>query len=177
MSKVKNIERLLEILDKTMTFIQEELLGTNEVQIFTGRFNYLKVNRLMNNLILPTLFFLKRLQEEEAALGIKGVQSSNKKGDLNGKALIARPLKIKENHMVLMLNLAKKAVEDGETGLVEQILNTQISMQVISEDLMQINQHKMKGFSKDFIQRYLSGIAELIKVNQARIHIQDDFTT
>jgi hypothetical protein len=44
-------------------------------------------------------------------------------------------------------------------------------MQVISEDLMQINQHKMKGFSKDFIQRYLSGIAELIKVNQARIHI------
>lgn len=31
MSKVKNIERLLEILEKTMTFIQEELLGTNEV--------------------------------------------------------------------------------------------------------------------------------------------------
>jgi hypothetical protein len=31
---------------------------------------------------------------------------------------------------------------------------------------MQINQHKVKGFSKDFIQRYLSGIAEFVKADQ-----------
>ncbi len=50
-----------------------------------------------------------------------------------------------------MLNLAKKVIEDGELGLAEVILNTQVSMQAISEDLMQTNQHKVKGFSKDFI--------------------------
>jgi hypothetical protein len=38
-------------------------------------------------------------------------------------------------------------------------------MQAISEDLMQMNNHKVKGFSKDFIQRYLSGIAEFIKAD------------
>jgi hypothetical protein len=53
--------------------------------------------------------------------------------------------------MVLMLNLAKKVIEDGELGLAEAILNTQVSMQAISEDLMQMNHHKVKGFSKDFI--------------------------
>lgn len=67
--------------------------------------------------------------------------------------------------MVLMLNLAKKVIEDGKLGLAEAILNTQVSMQAISEDLMQMSQYKLKGFSKDFIQRYLSGIAEFIKAD------------
>ena len=67
--------------------------------------------------------------------------------------------------MVLMLNLAKKVIEDGELGLAEAILNTQVSMQAISEDLMQMSHYKLKGFSKDFIQRYLSGIAEFIKAD------------
>ena len=56
--------------------------------------------------------------------GGAAIQSSNKKGDMNGKALVARPLKIKENHMVLMLNLAKKCIEDNEMSLAESILNT-----------------------------------------------------
>ena len=64
-----------------------------------------------------------------------------------------------------MLNLAKKIIEDSELGLAEAILNTQVSMQAISEDLMLMNHHKVKGFSKDFIQRYLSGIAEFIKAD------------
>ena len=84
---------------------------------------------------------------------------------MGAKGPMSKPRKIKENHMVMMLNLARKCIEDGELSLGESILNTQISMQVISEDLMQINQHKVKGFSKDFIQRYLSGIAEFVKAD------------
>jgi len=128
------------------------------------------VKRLADGLISPTLFFIKRLQDEEVQanggtlLGSGGALSSHKKGDvIGGKVPVFKPRKIKENHMVMMLNLARKCLEDGEVSLAEAILNTQISMQVISEDLMQLNQHKAKGFSKDFIQRYLSGIAEFIK--------------
>jgi len=128
------------------------------------------VKRLADGLISPTLFFIKRLQDEEVLanngviLGSGGAQSSHKKGDIIGTKLpMFKPRKIKENHMVMILNLSKKCLEDGEFSLAESMLNTQISMQVISEDLMQINQHKAKGFSKDFIQRYLSGIAEFIK--------------
>ena len=39
-------------------------------------------------------------------------------------------------------------------------------MSVISEDLMQMNPHKIKGFSKDFIQRYLNAFADLIKTDK-----------
>ena len=67
--------------------------------------------------------------------------------------------------MVLMLSLAKKVIGDCELSLGEAILNTQVSMQAISVGLMQMNHHKVKGFSKDFIQRYLSGIAEFIKAD------------
>jgi len=83
---------------------------------------------------------------------------------LQAKA-VPRQRKIKENHMVLMLSLAKKVIGDCELSLGEAILNTQVSMQAISVGLMQMNHHKVKGFSKDFIQRYLSGIAEFIKAD------------
>ena len=143
-------------------------MGTNENQLTIGRLNSLKVKRLVDGLISPSLFFIKRIYDEEQSniLG-NGVQSSNKKGGENHHLAktVPRQRKIKENHMVLMLNLAKKVIEDGELTLAEVILNTQVSMQAISEDLMQMNQHKLKGFSKDFIQRYLSGIAEFIKAD------------
>jgi hypothetical protein len=32
--------------------------------------------------------------------------------------------KIKENHMVMMLSLARRCVEDGELGLAEGVMNT-----------------------------------------------------
>jgi hypothetical protein len=47
-----------------------------------GRLNYFKIKRLLEGLILPTLYFIKRIQEEE--IGIMNLdepgQSSNKKG-------------------------------------------------------------------------------------------------
>jgi hypothetical protein len=38
-------------------------------------------------------------------------------------------------------------------------------MSLISEDLMQQNQNKIKSFSREFLQRYLNGIAEFIKTD------------
>ena len=82
MSKLKNVEQLLDILDKTMIALQEEILATNENQLMIGRLNYFKIKRLLEGLILPTLYFIKRIQEEE--IGIMNLdepgQSSNKKG-------------------------------------------------------------------------------------------------
>lgn len=74
-------------------------------------------------------------------------------------------MKIKENHMILMLTLARRCLEDSEFSLSETVLNTSISMSVISEDLMQMNPHKVKGFSKDFIQRYLNAFADFLKTD------------
>ncbi len=50
-----------------------------------------------------------------------------------------------------MITLAKRCLDNGEYSLAESILNTSISMSVISEDLMHMSKHKIKSFSKDFI--------------------------
>jgi hypothetical protein len=36
--------------------------------------------------------------------------------------------KIKENHMILMLTLAKKCLEDGHFGLTEAVLNVRYNI-------------------------------------------------
>jgi hypothetical protein len=51
----------------------------------------------------------------------------------------------------MMITLAKRCLEDGEFSLAERILNTSISMSVISEDLTISNRHKAKSLSKDFV--------------------------
>jgi hypothetical protein len=38
-------------------------------------------------------------------------------------------------------------------------------MSLISDELAQVNQHKTKTFSKDFIQRYLIALVEFIKTD------------
>ncbi len=51
-------------------------------------------------------------------------------------------------------------------------------MSVISEDLMLINKYKVKGLSKDFIQRYLNSLSDFIKVDQSfsdEMRIGQDF--
>lgn len=53
--------------------------------------------------------------------------------------------------MIMMITLAKRCVEDGEFSLAETILNTSISMSVISEDLIISNRNKTKTLSKDFV--------------------------
>ena len=43
-------------------------------------------------------------------------------------------------------------------------------MSLISEDLMHQSQHKTKGFSKEFLQRYLTSIVDFIKIDLETAH-------
>ena len=49
-------------------------------------------------------------------------------------------------------------------------------MSVISEDLMIASKHKSKGFSKDFIQRYLNSFSDFIKADLSAEMQGFDFT-
>ena len=49
-------------------------------------------------------------------------------------------------------------------------------MSVISEDLMNASKHKSKGFSKDYIQRYLNSFSDFIKADLAAEMQGFDFT-
>lgn len=80
-------------------------------------------------------------------------------------------LKLKENDFVLLINLARRSLDEKHFSLAKNLLNvrllksniiqTCISICLISSDLMQ--QHKAKGMSRDCIQRLLGGIAEFAK--------------
>jgi hypothetical protein len=43
--------------------------------------------------------------------------------------------KIKENHLILMITLSKRCLEDGLFALTETVLNTTLSMSLIIDDL------------------------------------------
>lgn len=57
-------------------------------------------------------------------------------------------------------------------------------MSLISEDLMINSQHKAKSFSREFLQRYLNGIADFVKTDLDTVRLfadvkpeeRDDFT-
>jgi len=81
--------------------------------------NHAKIRGLIEVLISPTLYFVKTLQDEE----VDGQQSSNAKQ----YEVVVKPAsnfkKIKENHMIMMITLAKRCLEDGEFTLAESVLN------------------------------------------------------
>lgn len=54
------------------------------------------------------------------------MNSSNKHTDVVAKKAVLKVRKIKENHMVLLVTLSKRCLEDGHYSLTETVLNVRI---------------------------------------------------
>lgn len=110
-----------------MSSIQEEILTQNDNQMIS-RLNSQKIRGVVEILINPCLYFIKQIQDEEAQFnGGLGLISSNKHPDVAKKQGL-KVRKIKENHMVLMITLSKRCLEDGHFSLTETVLN--VSFQI-----------------------------------------------
>lgn len=78
--------------------------------------NHQKIRYIIQILINPTLYFIKTNQDYNI-----GINSGSKQVD--GTTNKNRVIKIKENHMILMMTLSKRCLEDGHFNLTEEILN------------------------------------------------------
>jgi sulfur transfer complex TusBCD TusB component (DsrH family) len=148
LSKVTSIEFLIQAIDSQAIVLQEELLVRGDIQ---QDLNAGKVSNIVEILVDPCLFFVKALLDHSTNR-LDGGGSSTKKYD---GAKRQRVLKIKENHIILLINLARRLLEERKHP--QSLLTTCISMCLISQDLQN------KGLSKDCVQRILSGLAEFSK--------------
>lgn len=87
-----------------------------------SRLNSQKIRGVVEILINPCLYFIKQIQDDEAHFS-GGINSSNKHPDVVAKKQGLKVRKIKENHMVLMITLSKRCLEDGHFSLTETVLN------------------------------------------------------
>jgi len=69
MSKLYQVDQLLSILDLMMSIIQDELLAQGDSHNLS-KINHSKIRSLIEILIMPTLFFIKTIQDEENDGGI-----------------------------------------------------------------------------------------------------------
>ena len=105
-------------------------------------------------LIEPTLFFIQHSFDDKDANN----EPICKKSGYKIK-------KIKENHLILMLNLAKKCLADGFYGLVESALNIQISINLINDEFIPSPELRVKTWNQEFVQRYLNHMSDIIKTH------------
>lgn len=61
LSKIQNVDSLINIMDYLMANIQEEILSQNDNQMF----NFEKIKCVIEVLVNPTIYFIKLMVDED----------------------------------------------------------------------------------------------------------------
>ncbi|CDW80807.1 UNKNOWN [Stylonychia lemnae] len=159
LSKINDSEQLINILDFFVASIQEEVLTQNNNQLLQ-LINESKVKNVLR-LIEADLYFIQAYLDQS---GDSGENQQSEGRSVQRRRSGIKFKKIKESHLILMINLATRCLDDGHSQLVETALLISVQMSQANQELG-FTDLRSKSMSLDHVQRQLFSLTDFIKTD------------
>lgn len=147
-----------------MSLVQDEIITQNN-NLFISGVNKQKLKGTMRMIEAVLYFIQNQLEEANQTSGMRSRPSEL----LINKCTI-KPKKIKETHLILLMTLAKKCLDEGLLELVDTALSVQITIVLVNEELLSQPEYRAKVLSQDFVWRYLNHLIDFVKVDMQSLY-------
>eukprot|EP00347_Sterkiella_histriomuscorum_P001312 403372517 len=167
LTKIDDTEQLISVLDYLIGSIQDEVLSQNNNQLMP-LINKIKVKNVLSLIEAVIYFILNHIDSQQSSSG--NLQSDNQPQKVSNvlakrKSGIIKFRRIKDSHLILLMSLAKRCLDDGYTEQTETALVLSAQMLQINQDLMFSGELRQREMSQDFVTRYLNSIGDFIRTD------------